>query len=1365
VRIGNKKSTGGAMVKPIAKKKIKSGKRNSQYWQDLLSDFSLTSKFWLEDLDLPHQKDLSKETKINSETIKLSINKDNKKTLYSILHAAWAILLHRYTGSDDILYGISINPPLPIRSIIHEGKSIETFVRALEKQTKNNQKNFQFFEDDKRISSRVNEWMNYLFLYPNTKLNKKISLKKELKRYPLICIIQKEKPLTIKIYYNNKKFSKKSIKNIASHYAFILKKIMDEPQNEIAHLSILTNSEKTKLNQFIKPIYHLSATNKDKCCHELFIAKAEINPNNLAVTDGINHLTYRQLNELSDQLAHYLLKKNIKTGDAVIVLMDRTPAIIVAMMSIFKIGAMYIPINPKYPDERIQYILTDCNPSTIIANNTHRIPAEYLDRIQILNDQYELLASCSDHKTLPTISSKEIAYIIYTSGTTGHPKGVMIKHESLTNLALWYQDFLSITAKDRASQFASSGFDSFFCETVPLLTAGGSIHIIDDHAKLTPTLFMPWLEKEKITICDLPTSYAKLLFNMPWPTQLNLRMVKIGGESLTEYPAQIFPFDIWNIYGPTEATVECTFMKIYSANSSAESYNNKPIPPPIGKPIANAEMYVVDQHFELVTIGNVGELLIGGTIISTGYLNRKQLTREKFIRNLYSETKNSKLYRTGDLVRWLDDGNLEFVGRVDNQIKIRGYRIELSEIENTIKKFPDIAEAVVLAKDIPNGRKTLVSYLVSNLDKMRIPYSEKCLMNVDDVRLIEVVSEDISKEGIALTGVTEKIKSGTSLRINIKLPGSSDSQWLSGRVAWQVDQRAGIEFDKTPKQVTAMNKCIEYYLATHNLMETIHKAASKRNIRKAIKAILPEYMIPSVFCILPQFPLTFNGKIDWKALPPPKDFERLLERQFVPPRTQLEKEVAQIWCDILDIKQVSVTDNFFDLGGNSLMVSELSVNILKKFNISIPIKIFIDSPFIPFIAEYIESKGKNDTFKSTIQDEIYHDAILNDDIFPIKKLGNYKQPNGILLTGASGFLGMYLLRELLKKTQSKIYCLIRKGQFESAPQRLIQTINQYDLSSEIQLSDRRIVILEADISNDSFGISPQQYQSMAEKIDTIYHCGAQVNTMASYTNLRNSNVQGTIEVIKFATKSVDKVIHYISTLSAAVKLDSDGCYSEEFPDSDAHNLVGGYPITKWVSERLLTQIKNRGLPVNIYRLGHILGQADTGITSVNNSLLYFIKGCIQLGLAPNWKENITFLPIDFASKAVVNISLYKPDKSEVYHLDHPHGIMWTDLVAWLQNYGYIINLCSHKKWREELTSISTDNALYPFLPQYLAEENPPETPSTNIEHSASVLKEINLPFTAITDQLLHIYFNYLCQTEFLPSPRKQREALQVIKTE
>ncbi len=445
-------------------------------------------------------------------------------------------------------------------------------------------------------------------------------------------------------------------------------------------------------------------------------------------------------------------------------------------------------------------------------------------------------------------------------------------------------------------------------------------------------------------------------------------------------------------------------MKVFKANTPPNKQPRRHFPPPIGKPIFNSEVYVVNSHMQLVPIGGVGELLIGGINLATGYLNRPQLTREKFIHHCFSKNAHAKLYKTGDLVRWLSDGNLEFIGRSDHQIKIRGYRIELSEIETAIANYPDVGEVVVLAKELVNGHKTLIAYLVPNLDKIRIPYQERCLLTSDELSYLQVFSEDISKEGLAVTSLTENFAKSAFIKVNIKLPGSSQPQWLTGRIVWQQKERAGIQFTDTPEQKKLLQRSIEYYLSTHNLMETLQSAAAKRNLRKALKRKLPEYMIPSMFSILPEFPLTFNGKVDWKSLPPPQDFERLLERKYVEPRNKTEKTLSEIWSNILGINPISITDNFFDLGGNSLFVSKLSIEILNNFNISIPHKILFDSPFIPIIAEYIDSNGKQYTHQSSIQNDIHRDAVLHDGILPKRKLSDrLSNPKGILLTGAGGF--------------------------------------------------------------------------------------------------------------------------------------------------------------------------------------------------------------------------------------------------------------------------------------------------------------------------------------------------------------------------
>lgn len=1340
--------------------------QKTTYWDELISHSSTSYRLWLEEIHLPPQKNPLSCEKITLKKPLLEalkkFSRTQKISLTTLFSAAWGILLNRFSSNENILYGLSpaahIDPKkqtlmlgslLPVNSALNEQNSLLNYLQTLEKQLNTSKKQTKEFRLDLLPSKKS---LNYYLVFEKTsQKNNKKSLPMEFSDTTLVLAISEKNPSKIVLYYPNKKFKESSINNLLAHWQIILEKCLTDGDQLVTHFSILTKEEKeTLLNNWNKPTRNQRLILESPCVHDLFSQQAKKHPKKLAVHSKESSLDYQTLDQLSNQLAQTLLEKGVMPGDNITVFMERSPSILVAMLAVFKIGAIYVPINPKYPEERIEFIISDCNAKFIVVDdkNTDKIPKKFASKLFAYHD-------LPGSTTPPCISvdPEQIAYIIYTSGTTGQPKGVMIKHISLINHVFWYREHFNVGPDDRSAQFASQGFDPFFCETIPFLTEGAGIYIIDDHTKLTPSLFLPWLVDKKITICDLPTSYAQVLFTLPWPKQVALRILKVGGESLTRHPNQLFSFDIWNGYGPTETTIEASFIKIYQANVSPEKQKYKHTHPPIGKPLDNFEVYIVDQYLQPVPLGVAGELLIGGLGLSPGYINRTQLTREKFIRNMFSDEPNAKLYRTGDLARWLSDGNIEFLGRLDHQVKISGYRIELSEIENALSLYPDVNDVVVLVRDGHDQKKNIIAYLSPNLNKLRIPFQERCLLSTDDHQFVELITEDFSKEGIAISGLTQALSINQPIRLNVKLPGSDNWNWLSGHIVWQQDQRAGIKVDNTPEQISFLSKSIEFYLSTHNLMQTLHSAAAKRSLRKALKKKLPDYMIPTLFSILPEFPTTLNGKIDLKALPAPQEFERLLERNYVAPRTDTEKALTAIWIDLLHNNQISMSDNFFDLGGNSLLVSQLSIEILQRFNASIPAKILFDSPFIPIIAEYIDSKGKQCTFKSPIQEEVNHDAILSEHIQPTQKISaNLHDPQAILLTGAGGFLGIYLLRELLKKTKAKIYCLIRKGNFETPAKRLITTLKRFGLDKEISLANRQIVIIDSDIGLDRFGISAEQYNSMAEKVDMIYHCGAQVNTMSSYPNLRNSNVLGTLEVIKFATHKVDKPIFYVSTLSAAYKLNEEGEYDEEFPDANPISLTGGYAISKWVSERLLTQIKNRHLPVSIFRSGYIFGQSDTGIMNLNDSLLLLIKGCIQLGYAPEWNELIAILPVDFVSQAMVEITLKTPEQSMVYHLDHPYGIMWIDLIGWLNNYGYKIKLCSHKQWQKKLMGISPENALYHFIPYYLSLEDEPNTPHTSVTHTSKALKNLHIPFPEMSDSLLRRYMNYLCSIKFFPVP-------------
>lgn len=1353
-------------------------KIDSQYWQDLLDNPPPVVKIGLEEFEILRHSSSKADGSYHTYSISIEamqIKKLNQLaerlhcSLANLLQTVWGLLLNRFSGVDDLVYGmadytqeddiISLNTPIfPVRSTLLDAETLMDYLKKQIHQLKISKKQAAFYSTED-----IQVYFNYLFIYPakpSTDTQQKILA--DPKIYSLILRMQPSNidTFSLDFLYFIEKFSAASMQQLADHFLLILEKMLGDSDQFVMHFSMLTSQEQKEIFTEWNNTKHNWGTPADECVHDLFSQQVKIARLHTAIVHNATSITYQQLEETSNQFAQLLLNKKVRPGDTVAVLVERTPVLIAIMLAIFKVGGIYVPIDPKYSDERIQFILDDCKTHLILTNNTQRLPTEFLYKSLLLDAKLSAIKFFPKHAPILNLShSNRIAYVAYTSGTSEEPKGVMITHASLMNLIYFYKMTYNIRTNDRASQFSSAGFDSFFCETLPFLAVGACIHIIDDHAKFIPSVLLSWIAHQKITICELPTTYAQSLLNMPWPENISLRTLKVGGERLTNYPTHIFPFDIWNTYGPTEGTVESLHCRIFRANTPMENQPCQHVPPPIGKPIANSQVYIVDQHLEPVPVGCIGEILISGANIAVGYLNRPQLTRDRFIRHLFNNDPQARLYRTGDMGRWLPDGMVEFMGRKENQIRINGYQVELNAIEAALNQYPDVNELIILSKERADGQKDLAAYLVPNLEKIRIPYQTRCLINLNNIRFLQVLSDDISKEGIAISGDTEDLIVDQQLQINLKLPGFNESHSLSGQVVWKKEHRAGIKFEPTARQKSLMHQSIANYFATHNLMETIQSAAAKRNLQNALKNKLPTHLIPATFNIVPQFPLTFNGKIDSRALPAPQDFSKLLEKSYVAPRNTTEKIIANIWCELLHIEHVSMTDNFFDYGATSATVAQLAIKLVDNFNVSIPESVFLNTPFIPSLAEYIDSNGQKNISMELLKKQIFHDATLRDDLLPNKNTSDHlKTPKAILLTGSTGFLGIYLLRELLKNTNATIYCLIRKGNFTSVAARLTNHIERYELSDEISLNERRIILISGDIALDQFGIAGELYHTLAEKVEVIYHCAARHNLMTSYENLRPKNIQGTLEVIRFALQKFNKPIHFVSSLDAVKQMDND-LIAENFPGTHFNSLLNNYAISKWIGERLLTQIKNRHLPVSIYRLGYISGQSENGITQMDELFLALLKGCIQLGMAPEWHYQINLLPVDFISRAIVGISLTKAGRSQAYNLTAPQPINWHELITWLNDYGYPIRFCNHLEWLHKLTEIPKENAMYSYLPHLLAQITEPQNMTIETAKTQATLLEAHLTYPEINQSLLRTYFNYLCQVGFLPPPGKKTRVI------
>jgi amino acid adenylation domain-containing protein len=587
---------------------------------------------------------------------------------------------------------------------------------------------------------------------------------------------------------------------------------------------------------------HRRAASELTCVPQLVGARAAATPDALALKAGDQSISYRELDQTANQLAHHLLALGVGPESIIALCLDRSIDAVVCALGILKAGAAYLPLDPAYPRERLVFMLNDAEPQVLITRRdiAQKLPAgEWLvlaiDRDRPLIDRYPTQAPAN------TVSADDLAYVIYTSGSTGEPKGVEVTHGSLMNLVSWHQQAFAVTDADRASLFASVGFDAAVWETWPYLSAGASLHLPDEEKRVAPELLRDWLVAEKVTIGFLPTVLAEFFMALEWPAHTALRYLLTGADTLHRFPPSNLPFQLVNNYGPTECTVVATSGMV-AAGAGANGL------PTIGRPIDQTEIHILDENLQEVSTGTAGELYIGGAGVARGYLNRPELTAERFIHNPFSRQASARLYKTGDLARYLPNGKLAYLGRVDDQIKIMGYRIEPNEIVALLNQHEAVRTSMVAARGNGCSEKQLVAYVVLNPE-----------------------------------------------------------------------------------------------------MET-----TAGDLRSFLQVELPDYMVPSIFVQLESLPLTRNGKIDTNALPAPDAQNTMWAEAFTLPRTPVEERLASMLSSLLGLEAVSVNDNFFLLGGHSLLGTQLIGQIRTAFGVDLALRSLFDAPTIAGLGTEIE---------------------------------------------------------------------------------------------------------------------------------------------------------------------------------------------------------------------------------------------------------------------------------------------------------------------------------------------------------------------------------------------------------------------------
>ncbi|MEH2372336.1 non-ribosomal peptide synthetase [Nostoc sp.] len=859
-------------------------------------------------------------------------------TLFMTMLAAFQTLLYRYTQQEDITVG----SPIANRNRSELEGLIGFFVNSLVLRT-----DFSGNPTFRELLNRVREVTLGAYSHqdlPFEKLVEELHPERDLSYHPFFQVVFSlqntpietlELPgLTLSVFefdsktakldlefhlwqdldslkgqmvYSTDLFDDTTITRMLGHFQTLLESIVGNPEQRLSDLSLLTEEERQEL--LIDWNDTKREYSENKCFHQLFEAQVEKTPDAIALIFGDEQLSYKELNIRSNQLADYLKKIGVENESLVGVCVERSLEMIIALLGIFKAGGAYLPLDPSLPQERLNFMLEDAQVSVLLTHfslaplfkgsqrgllptprsvskswgdaksdsvraasrreavASHRTLTEKqatllasrkrasgvspsratgvgwgdLLSVVCIDEDWATITQHSQENPTICVTFDSLAYVIYTSGSTGKPKGVLLQHRGLSNLAKAQIEVFNLQPNNRILQFASLSFDASIFEIVMALQTGATLYLANKESLLPGQALLQLLREKAITHVTLPPAVLAVLPTESLPA---LQTIICAGESCNDDIVKRWWSSsrrFFNAYGLTEATVWSTVAEISSLSEK----------PPIGRPIANTQIYILDKYLQPLPIGITGELYICGEGLAQGYINRPELTTENFIPNPFNHQKGARLYKTGDLTRYRPDGNIEFLGRIDNQVKIRGFRIDLSEIETVLSQHESVQKAVVIAKENVSGDKYLLAYIVLNVEMLNL----------------------------------------ASL------------------------------------------------------------------LRKFLKEKLPEYMMPKAFLMLDSLPLTTSGKVDrWALTELDSLASRSIDKAFIAPQTPTELTLAKIWAEVLNVERVGIHDNFFDLGGDSLLTVRLLKQINKQFEYELPLSSLFLNPTIESLATSLSSE-------------------------------------------------------------------------------------------------------------------------------------------------------------------------------------------------------------------------------------------------------------------------------------------------------------------------------------------------------------------------------------------------------------------------
>lgn len=990
---------------------------------------------------------------------------------------------------------------------------------------------------------------------------------------------------TLRADYDGSVLTDVTVRRYMQYFYALLNAALADAGSLIAAADILTEADRAVydlMNNTAHPY------DKTKTIHGMFEQAAAAYPDRIAVSSVHGQLTYRELNEKANSTARLLLNRGLGKGEFVTIFMERSLELIVSLLGILKAGGVYVPVDPEHPEDRNRYIVSDTASAYILTKTAYEEQAAML--CEGVETVKEIMAVDSGMTEVYEgivnveigVAPEDLAYIIYTSGSTGRPKGALIAHEGVVNLGETVRTDCRIGPEDVLTQFATYSFDASVWDTIGALFYGAHLYLLSPDERVSVEEFASAIERTGTTIITiLPTVFfnqlSAYLSEEGYRKLSGVKLITVAGEAL--YGEQVRAFQrkfhdaiaIVNVYGPTECTV-CTTTHTVKGFIPDELTSI-----PIGRPIHNYKVYIVNEENRLCPVNVHGEVYISTVGLAKGYLNLPEKTAEVFIDNPFGE---GKIYKSGDIARLLPDGTVEYVGRRDSQIKIRGHRIEIGEIEDSFAKIPNVQNVAVICKKDTDGQNMLVGYFTT--------------------------------------------KDGGELQSSV--------------------------------------------------------------IKRMLGTKLPSYFVPKWIVQLESMPTSPTGKIDRKSLQRINHLAlAAADADFVPPATEIERNVAAAWQEALRLEQVGRHDDFFAIGGDSLAIIHVLV-LLKPQYPELKINDFFQCRTVEALSARIGQLQAEQPQAEERSVKLAGPAVpLNEEPpIPVRAIerdgNNIGEPQAVLLTGATGYLGAYLLHELLEQSRATVYCLVRPG-IDAGLVRIQAHMEYFFGPSVKDLMMDRVIAVEGDLEQEDLGIDHAARQELLDSLDAIIHSAADVRHFGDEEQFAKTNIAGTLALIGLAKESAKPVrFHHISTLGIPEDLALSGQWEEVVrertlrPDLKVENL---YTNSKMEAEKALMHAASEGLQVNIYRAGNLSCHSESGLFQRNidsNSFYRMLKAMLLLGKAPNVQWEVDFTPIDYAGKSIVALALQPADAGRLYHICNPETIAYAKWVDLIRQYGYPIEL-------------------------------------------------------------------------------------------